>query len=349
MTSDIANENSSGNIAAAVMQVTAVPSKPSSFFRLPVELRIMIFHNYILDHPSALYNPRKTIYEGPELLKSDKHEIERAQTYIYNSLPQESLHKIVGPAFFRIPSNELGKAFAQFPSLNEHIFHVNSVNLSSLEKWKPPLPITDYTRICLAINLYSYGTVGTWIRKFETTFPKQFIALKHIHIYFEAMTTGAEWWVRIPTKSTKSALQEALMEMPSVETVTISWGTRVDRAPNEQFAYYRETDHDGNPPFLHYFCKSTKDAFGQWITHDDPSRNHLLPGQAYDLKQRQRDRLEYEEYMWAVYVNCCPNYKHLKGLTFQEKMVEVMKEGEKERATLGFREWMTWSGRFAVL
>ncbi|KAE9990676.1 hypothetical protein EG327_001071 [Venturia inaequalis] len=308
-------------------------ARPATFFRLPTELRIIIYHMYILNSSSTLCNPRKTIYEGAGLLNSDEHKIERAQTYIHNDFHQGGLYRTAGPALFRIPlkeldkafarslslnelvfhsnfhqaslyriagptlfgipSNELDKAFARCPLLNEHVFHITPENISSLEKWEPPFPITDYTRICLAVNLYTRESEKKWKEQFETTFPRQFTALQHIHIYFEEITTEQDWHTRTRTTSTKNDLQESLMEMPSVQTVTVSWGAGVDRAPKEQFAYYRVTGDCACDPFLYYYCDGLKSGFKEWVTHDDPCFSKLFPGQAYDWRQREMDRLEY--------------------------------------------------------
>ncbi|QDS73795.1 hypothetical protein FKW77_005815 [Venturia effusa] len=328
------------SLMAAATLSDPMAARPSSFFRLPVELRIMIYHKYILDHPSALCNPRQTTYEGRLLLKSDKRRFGRAQTYIRNNLRQEthSLYRITGPALFKIPWNELDKAFAQSSSLNEHIFCLNPENTSSIENWAPSLSTTDCTRVCFAVDLNTSEGKRGWVETFQMIFRKQFAALKYVHIYLENVPTEVARWSPL-NRDISLDLPIILMEMPSVNTFVLSYGKGLGRVPRQQFAWYRVANPVSSPLHVHdYYCERSEGAFDRWVTDDDQSRCKLSPGQVCDVRQRKREAAEYDLNIWALFLNMSPRYKHLQGKSFREKMVEVANGGTDMELPLEYRE-----------
>lgn len=103
------------------------------------------------------------------------------------------------------------------------------------------------------------------------------------------------------------------MEMPCVETAVVSFGKRSDLVPRDQFAWYRVLDHYLDE--YGYWCDNVDLGLNRWVAHDDRIRCGLSPGQAYESKQRESDRVEYDGYLWAVFVNYSPRYVHLKGMS----------------------------------
>lgn len=93
----------------------------------------MTYQGYFLDWPSALCNTRKTIYQGPEVLKSDKYKIGRAH------LRHRSMRKItplLGKRVDRAPREQFEYYLViLYPAFNPFLHYYREGCQAAVDHW----------------------------------------------------------------------------------------------------------------------------------------------------------------------------------------------------------------------
>ncbi|QDS75910.1 hypothetical protein FKW77_002718 [Venturia effusa] len=210
---------------------TAVPLAPSTFpqfTKLPLELRISIYRHHL--HPSSLC----AIYGGPELSRT------------------EGPQPFCGPNSGATPLSILGNRktdpetikMMNEPGMVRHILYIDQENISHLQHWLAPSPITSFWDITLCVKPYKTDLLDL-VQSIHRFIPL-FTSARNFELYFETEDRMSSSDLHLDHKPFKQAVRygfkDTLKALPRIQSFDISYGLSYDYHPSFNHAWLKRDD-----------------------------------------------------------------------------------------------------------